>query len=331
MADRRRRTVLTVLVLVSLVLVTLDYRVEGTGPVATLKRGAATVFEPLQNGLATVVRPIGGFFSSVGDLGGLRDQNADLTEALDQARTDLVSQADLETRIADLEAELAMRDELSLTTTGARVIATPPNAQGYTVTIDAGADDQVAPGMAVVNAEGLVGRVEAVTATAARVLLATSPDFGVVVRVAQTGEQGLLSGRGGQPFSLTLNDQEAEVPEEAELVSETFAGSSMPDGIPVGVVTGDVTAPRLRSVQPYVDFSRLSTVQVVIDAPLQPVQLPEDQIVEGPLDAPGERPDPPPGDDEDPSPAGTSDSSEDPDGDPDVDPDGDPTEDEAAG
>src|SRR5690606_19925542 len=73
MSDRRRsRTVLAVLVLVSLLLLTLDYRQGDGGAVAILQRGALAVFAPVQEGLASVVRPIGGFFSSIGELGSLR-------------------------------------------------------------------------------------------------------------------------------------------------------------------------------------------------------------------------------------------------------------------
>lgn len=78
-------------------------------------------------------------------------------------------------------------------------------------------------------------------------------------------------------------DPEADVVAQAQVVTHTFTGTSIPDGIPVGVVaprSGPAT--RFLSVQPYVDFTRLTTVQVVLDFPKQPVDLPEEERVPAP-------------------------------------------------
>jgi len=298
MADRRRRTVLTVLVLVSLVLVTLDYRGADSGPIAALQRGAGTVFGPLQDGLATVVRPVGNVLGAIGSLGSLRAQNDRLRSDLDEARTALQVQADLETRIADLEAQLGFAEAYELTTTAANVIAAPTRAAfDYSVLIDAGTDDGIGPGMAVVNASGLVGRVTAADPRTARVQLLTTRGAGLAVRT-DTGARGLLTGSGPEPFSLDLDDPEAEVADGQAVVTNRFEGSAMPDGLPVGVVDGTGPDPRYRFVRPFVDFARLGVVQVVLDAPEQAAELdPGRTVVSDPdagrPDSPDDPPDPP--------------------------------------
>lgn len=295
MPDRRRsRTLLAVLTLIALVVITIDYRQGDDGPVAALQRGALVVFGPVQEGFVQVARPIGGFFSSIGQLGSLRAENAALRAELEELRQRLPSVADLERENAELRAQLQMRERLALTTTAARVIGRPPSRPGNSILIDAGADNGIEPGMAVINADGLVGKVVAVTGSYARVELLSSPTARYAVRIAELGVSGLLQGQGPEPFRLEVLDPEAEIPPGAEVVTRTFESSTIPDGIPVGEVTGRPPGAgpnsRYLAVQPYVDFARLQFVQVVLDAPTLPRELDPDELVPG--DEPP-RPDPP--------------------------------------
>lgn len=280
------------LVLAALVLLTLDYRQGGEGPVSAVQRGALTVFGPVAEGFATVVRPVGGFLSSIGDLGSLRDQNDALQADLDRLRQQQVSVADLERENAELRAQLAMRERLGYATTGARVIAQPPSSAERSVLIDRGASDGLQPGMAVVDAQGLVGKLTEVTASNARVELLTSPSAQYAVRIAESGLEGLLTGSGARPFRLEILSPEAEIAPGEEVVTRAFGGTSIPDGIPVGVIQeqGEVVT-RFLAVRPYVDFTRLATVQILLDAPLQPTDLAEEELIPAPAPTPPVAPD----------------------------------------
>lgn len=286
MRDRHRSpTLLAVLVLVSLVLLTIDYRQGDGGAIAAVQRGATAVFGPVQEGFAAVVQPVGGFVASITELGRLRSENAALNDELERLRTGRVSVADLERENRELRDQLEMAERHGFTTTAARIIAQPPGAFEWSVLIDAGADNGLGEGMAVVNEQGLVGKVVQVTRRNARVRLLTSPQAGYVVRIADTGEEGFLSGRGSRPFQLDMADAEAEVDEGAEIVTHAFAGSMVPDGIPVGEVAEhpqtDEAGGAVLSVRPYVDFSRLVLVQVVLDATGHPEDLDPDDVLEG--------------------------------------------------
>lgn len=280
---RRSRTLLSVLVLVSLILITIDYRQGEGGPVAAIQRGALTVFGPVAEGFGTVVRPVGNFFGAIGDLTSLRQENAALRADVQRLQEQQLPMADMQREIQQLQAQLGMRDRFDFTTTGARVIAQPPSSIERSVLLDVGADNGLLPGMAVLNEFGLVGKLTEVTSSNARVELLTSPTARYSVRVADTGEEGFLTGSGADPFQLEIMDPEADVPADAQIVTQTFTGTSIPDGIPVGLVaprSGPAT--RFLSVQPYVDFTRLTTVQVVLDAPNQPTELPEEERVPAP-------------------------------------------------
>lgn len=291
MPERRRgRSLVAALVLAALVLVTLDYREGGSGPIGAVQRGALAVFGPVAEGFATVVRPVGGFFSAIGELGSLRDRNDALRQENEQLRAGQLSVAELEQENAELRKALAMRDRLAVTTTAANVIASPPTSVERTVMLDAGADQGLAPGMAVISGDGLVGKLTQVSRSNARVELLTSPSAQYGVRIADTGEDGLLTGRGANPFQLEVLDPEAEVQDGAEVVTRLFAGTSIPGNVPVGVVEGRRGGSRFLTVRPYVDFTRLSVVQVVLDFPSQPSELPSEDLVQPPE---GPRPEPP--------------------------------------
>ncbi|MDP8969897.1 MAG: rod shape-determining protein MreC [Actinomycetota bacterium] len=285
MPDRRRsRTLLAVLLLVALVLLTVDYRQGDEGSVAVLQRGALAVFGPVQEGFATVVRPVGDLLRSVGELGGLREQNRQLQADIERLRREQLSLADLRRQNEELRVLLGMRQRLDFDeTTAAQVIARPPGSFEWTVLLDAGADQGLREGQPVINADGLVGKVTEVTSSNARVQLLSSPSASYVVRVAETGEDGLLRGRGTDPFQLEIIDPQVTVQPGAKVVTRAFQGTAIPDGIPVGVVQ-EPSAPQPRgtrflSVRPYVDFNQLNFVAVVLDPPVQPAALDGDERV----------------------------------------------------
>lgn len=294
MSSRRSRTLVVVLAVVALALLTLDYRQGDSGAIAALQRGVTAVLAPVQEGLARLVRPVGDFIEAIAELDDLRQENAELEAELNDLREGKLSRADLERENTELRALLGMRERLGFTTTGATVIAQPPNAFEWTVLIDAGAEQGIEPGMAVINADGLVGKVIDVTRRNARVQLLTSPNAGYAVRVSGTGEEGLLTGRGPRPFQLEVLNPEAEIAAGAEVVTRVFQGTTIPDGIPIGETEqGRDGGTRFVSVRPYVDFTRLSLVQVVLDAPVAPSRLPADELQPDP-DPPAPPTAPPP-------------------------------------
>lgn len=274
---RRRRSLLAVLVLVCLLLITLDFRQGDEGLLAGLQRQAMAAFSPVQHAVSRVVRPVGELAADVVQLTQLRAENRRLREELDALRARQVSLADLERENDELRRLVGMAERYAFATSAARVIAQPPGAFRWSVLIDVGLEQGVVEGMAVVDAEGLAGRVVAASSDYARVQLAVSPNARYSVRIAETGQQGLLSGRGSRPMELRiLEDPDTPVPAGAEIVTRAFQGTSIPDGIPVGTVqdTGAASTGRtqLLPVTPRVDWRRLDLVLVVLDAPAIPEQ-----------------------------------------------------------
>lgn len=288
----RARTLIAVLALVALVVLTVDFRQGRDGPLAAVQRGAWTVFAPVTEGFATVVRPVGEFIGAIGEVGRLRERNAALSEEVSELRRSEPAVQDLLRENEDLRSLLDMRARLDLETVGARVIGQPPGQVAFSVVIDAGADAGLRPGMAVIDDDGLVGKLTEVVARHAIVELLSSPDARYAVRVSPSGRTGLMQGLGSRPFRLEIRDPSVRVEPGNEVVTRTFQGSTIPEGIPVGVVAeaDEQSSPRYRSVRPYSDLANLSLVQVVVNGPVQPEELPDGGGVERPD---GVRPAPP--------------------------------------
>lgn len=285
MSDRgQARTLLAVLTLVALVVLTIDFRDGPDGPLGTVQRGVRSAFAPVQEGFATVVRPIGAVVSAIGDVGTLREDNAQLASEVARLRAEARTHEDIARENAELRDLLSMGDRLQMQTVAAQVIGQPPGQVAFSVLIDAGADDGLQPGMAVLDERGLVGKLSEVVTGHATVELVSSPAARYAVRTAPSGQSGLLQGQGSRPFLMEVRDPAATVDDGDLVVTSSFQGSSIPDGIPVGRVAADdsVTNPRYRAVRPFVDFSGLSLVQVVTNAPTAPTELPAEDLVPAP-------------------------------------------------
>lgn len=272
---RRTRVLIGVLLFVALLLITLDVRAGGEGVLDRLRGTATGVLQPVQDGFSTLVRPLGSATDGVRELFSLRSENAELRERVEDLEERRRVVADLERENRQLQGLLDLEERLGFDTVAARTVALAPSSFEWTITIDVGSNDGVARDMPVIAGPGLVGRVIQVTPTAARVLLAIDPNFAAAARTARTGEIGSISGRGGDPMLLQPLEPGADIQRGDEIVTSSFAGGVFPGGIPIGVVAdeGDTTARLTRSITvlPYVDFTRLHHVLVVLSAPVEPV------------------------------------------------------------
>ncbi len=271
---RRARGLLVLLVLVSLTLITIDFRAGDEGPLSGLRRVATSVFEPVQEALATAVRPVGDGFRAIGDTFRARSELARLRAEMQEVDEVRQSFDDLSRENAELRGLLGLRDRVAAESVTARVVAQSSSNFDWTVTLDVGASSGVQRDMVVVNGQGLVGRVLQVTETASRVLLALDPNFSAAARVAPSGETGLITGQAGDLMRYRPLDPETEVEVGAEIVTSGYSNGIFPPGIPIGTVeeVGQPTAllDRELRVRPFVDFSRLDFVLIILQEAVQP-------------------------------------------------------------
>ena len=276
--DRKRRgsrSLLAVLSLASVTVMAVDAQGGADSPLESARSAVGDVLAPVQGGAATVARPfreVPEFFTSNRELRAnlhrLEAENANL-------RGQVNTTSQVRYRAAELDGLLRSSRRSGLALVPARVIAVGP-AQSFsqTVTIDAGTADGVHPDLSVINNDGLVGRVIAAGHHSATVLLIVDERSMVGARLGSNSEVGFLTGRGSldgdSPLDLDLVD-DSETPGKDDVVVTwgSRGGSPYVPGVPIGSVTKVYSTPREQAkhavIDPYVDFSSLDVVGVVVD------------------------------------------------------------------
>lgn len=270
--SRRQRLVLAVLVLVSITFIAVDARADASAPLRGLRYGAGSVLGPLQRAGAAVLSPVIGVARSVGSLSDDHAKAQRLAAENDKLREQLRAAA----LDRDRSQQLARLDLLAglgrYTIVPAHVIALGPQPGfDWTATIDAGSHDGVHVDQTVVTGAGLVGRVKFVSPYTATVVLAIDVGSAVGSRLEGRQELGISSGNGQRPMRLQLLDPQAVVRVGDRLVTGPYGASSYAAGVPIGQVTavtgGSGGAARSAQVRPYVDFTALDVVGVVVTGP----------------------------------------------------------------
>jgi rod shape-determining protein MreC len=273
---RSTRLLVVGLLLASLVTITVDSRGGQSGALAAIGRTGAAIITPLQEGIATVFRPVGSFLSNVWRAGSLAEENRALREQIGLLQREQQEILSLRRENEEFQRLLGISESLEFETMGAVVTGEVPSNFEWGVFIDKGADDGVTVDMPVMSGEGLVGRVVQVYPTSSKVMLIIDPDSAVAARLSASGERGVLVGQREEPLRFDFVDLETEVqPGETVETSGYQLQSGLeglfPPGIPIGVVDrvepdeANFTAGVV--VRPNVDFSRLDFVLLVTEAP----------------------------------------------------------------
>lgn len=265
----QRRTVLVLLVLTSITLITLDLRSGGSGPIAFGRRVVNDAFAPVQSAADAVFSPIGDFVDGITRSGSLKAENRKLRARLDDAEGDLARAQGLDRENAVLHRLLGIGFTSDIATRAARVVGMSPGNFEWSITIDRGRRDGVKAAMPVVSGEGLVGRVESVSETRAKVLLLTDPRMAVGIRLAGSGETGVTQGLAGKSvLEVDLVEPDTPVRDHELVVTSGLQQSRFPPGIPVGTVASVSTRrgalQKDLRIAPLVDFSRLEYVKVLL-------------------------------------------------------------------
>jgi rod shape-determining protein MreC len=162
----------------------------------------------------------------------------------------------------------------------AAVIGRDPSPFLHYVIINRGSNDGFLRGMPVVTDQGLVGRIDAVIADAARVQLITDPASNVNIRLQNAETEASLLGSVTGDVTLDLIPQDINIE-----IGDLALTSGLGGGYPPDLIVGQVVNVRSRdfdlfqqaTIQPVVDFNHLSIVLVIVNfnpvdiAPLMPV------------------------------------------------------------
>jgi rod shape-determining protein MreC len=247
--------------------ITVDFRGGESGPLAGLGRTALGIVSPLQEAVSNVFRPVTDFVQGVTEIGSLRAENQRLRDLLRVAARGQQEILTLRRENEELKKIFELSQRLQLPTVGAEIIGESPSNFEWLWVINKGASEGLQVDMPVIGPEGLVGRIVRVSPASSVVQQIIDPESSVVVRLASSGETGVLTGQGGHDLLLEFVNPATTV-RPGEIVETTGLGGVFPAGIPVGVVSvatadeSDLVKQVL--VRPNVDFSQLPLVAVLL-------------------------------------------------------------------
>jgi rod shape-determining protein MreC len=271
---RRRRAVLALLVVLSLILLTAYFGEASSGGLHSVQRGFLTVVSPIQNGANKALKPVRDLFGWFGDTLHAKGQRDELRKQVDKLRREVIADDSEKHSYRELLAMYRLDNQLSVNDyhpVAATVVAKSPNVWYSTVTIDKGESSGVRVNDPVINSEGLVGKVAQAASDGAQVTLITDSSVGVSARIGSSNATGIVQPKVGDPNDLLLQYLPANTQAnrgEYVVTSGTVSSpddSLYPPGIPIGQVTSvnEESAYRSVNVHPLADLHNLDVVQVL--------------------------------------------------------------------
>lgn len=240
--------------------------------VSVVENGVGSIVSMVQSAASTTVDNVSeliGDFANYGEfkaeIEALQMENDALTLRLQDAQQAL-------TENERLQRQLDAKNQYdSLDPVYARVIARTPGAWFDTFSVNRGTLNGVSVGMAVITADGLVGRVYEVGLNYAKVLSIIDSRSAVAMLVERTRDNGIMRGvvtsasENAECYVYYLPNVNSVIPGDTVITSGM--DTLYPKGIPIGVVT-EVSrevdsANQYVVVKPYVDFAHIEDVLIL--------------------------------------------------------------------
>ncbi|GAB4529325.1 MAG: hypothetical protein Fur0018_15840 [Anaerolineales bacterium] len=214
----------------------------------------------------------------------LQQRNVQLEAEVSRLQTEVIA---LQQQVSDTAILSTLLDfaraNPEYTYKAAEVIGRDPSPFLHYVIINRGSADGLRRGMPVVTQQGLVGRIAAVTASAARVQLISDPDIRINVNITPAGTSGIIAGSLTGDITLDSVPLDANL-QPGDIIMTSGLGGVYPPNLLIGQVTGvrklDFELFQSASVQSVVDLNRLQIVLVIVNfqpvdyTPLLPTPIP---------------------------------------------------------
>ncbi len=267
------RVAFAMLVAAAVLALTFFLVLRTTNQVSIAENAVGTLLSPIQRAFSSATIFVRDTVTGVKDYFYITEELAKTKQKLTDAQIQLMEYREAAQENDRLKSLLKSSERYGqLDPIYARVINKNPSVYFSTFSINVGTNDGVKVNMAVINGDGLVGRVYEVGATYAKVMTLANADSTVACIVERTRNEGLMYGP-VDPDADVLQCQMRFLPQVNEISSGDAvitAGQDgiYPKGLPVGTVTSvsrQQTGESDRSilVQPIVDFLRIEEVLVL--------------------------------------------------------------------
>lgn len=235
-------------------------------------------FDPLisfQGWISSRYQTVVEFLTVPRDVAAIRQRNADLENKVSSLEIQIVQ---LQQQLDEAKILYALLDFARARPqsqyVAAAVIGRDPSPFLQYIFIDKGSDDGLRHGMPVVTQQGLVGRIDAVTAGGSRVRLMSDAASSVNVRLKTGQKEALLQGSVTGEVTLEMVPQDINL-QPGELILTSGLGGNYPQDIVVGQVISVRKRPtelfQSASVQTAADLTNLRAVLVITN--FRPVDI----------------------------------------------------------
>jgi rod shape-determining protein MreC len=220
---------------------------------------------PLEKALVWCQNGLGGIWSNYVYLRGVRQENRELKFEIERLRLEQVRLSDDAQQARRLQALLSFKETYIAKTVAAQVIGSSGSEQSRSIYIDKGTSAGVDKDMAVITADGLVGKVLRAFGSSAQVLLINDQSSGVGVILDKSRLQGVIKGTAsGEVVVEKVMTDEQVTP--GERIVTSGGDQIFPKGITVGTVMKVTPGADLFlniRVKPSANLSRLEEVLVI--------------------------------------------------------------------
>jgi rod shape-determining protein MreC len=227
-----------------------------------------------------VVESILPFFNSVGKISTfaedlvneyvflrqLRAENESLREQLASSEQKLIDYQEAYLENQRLRRMLDFKSTIQAETIPAQVVLHDLTGWFQTLMVDKGFRDQIAPDMAVVNDEGVVGRVLDVSDRYARILLLTDPGSSIDAIIQRNRVRGIVTGKDANTCFLKYVRGNLDV-QVGDLITTSGKDGVFPKGLRLGTVTAVYKDPldlfQRIEIKPLVRLSALEELLII--------------------------------------------------------------------
>jgi rod shape-determining protein MreC len=200
-------------------------------------------------------------------LRGVRAENRQLKEQIEQMRLEQVRLSEDAAQAHRLQTLLSFKEQFISKTVAAQVIGSSGSDMSRVIYIDKGENAGIRRDMAVMTADGIVGKVLMVYPSVAQVLLISDQSSGVGAILDKSRLQGVLRGAANGEIMLerVMSDEQVAA---GDTVLTSGGDQIFPKGLPVGTVSKVGNGRDLFltvKIKPAADLSKLEEVLVLVE------------------------------------------------------------------
>jgi rod shape-determining protein MreC len=229
------------------------------------ERTVMTIFSPIPKTVNWVGRSTSDMYHGYLDMRRSVNENAQLHRKVAELTTENLKLSQSAGDLRRLRSLLGYSEQFDMPTTMATAIMLDTSGRFKSIIIDRGSDNGIEVNDAVVNANGLIGRVVLTTKDMSKVQLLTDNNCSVGSLVDRTRRQGVVRGDGAYGAQMYDIPSLADIQSGDQVLTAGIDGI-YPKGIPVGtIVKAEKGADLFKTIalKPAVDFGSIEEVIVL--------------------------------------------------------------------